>query len=127
MDESQTHCILPAEHVGDAQVRDGLLDLGGLKIPMAPWIRGDGMVNVFVRRDSTDLSVFHILMSRGDGLVQEELDHQNEEAERYPLGPKEYWRSKMVGKYLYGPDNHLMTDEEFEMDWAEGYDGDSEP
>lgn len=127
VNEPQTHYILPAEYVGDAQVHDGLLDVGGLKIPVAPWVHKDGNINVFVRRDSKDLSVFNILMSRGDGFAQEELDHQNEEAERYALGPKEYWRSKMVGKYLYGPDSHVMTDEEFEADWTEGYDGDSEP
>jgi hypothetical protein len=53
------------------------------------------------------------------GLAQEELDEENREAERYPLGPKAYWRSKMVGKYTYGLDQHLMTDEEFEQEWAE--------
>lgn len=39
------------------------------------------------------------------------------EAERYVLSPKEYWRSAMVGKYTYGADQHLMTDQEFEEDW----------
>jgi hypothetical protein len=50
------------------------------------------------------------------------LDAKNEEAERYPLGPKEYWRGEMVGKYRYGSDSHVMTNEEFEADWEEGED-----
>lgn len=77
-------------------------------------------VAVYVRRLSDDLSVAEIHMTRHDGLAQEELDRENAEAERYPLGPKEYWRGKMVGKYRYGPDQHLLTDEEFEADWEDG-------
>jgi hypothetical protein len=45
----------------------------------------------------------------GDQYAQEELDAENAEAERYPLGPKEFWRARMVVNYLYGPDRHPMT------------------
>ena len=54
------------------------------------------------------------------------MEYQNEQAKIYPLGPKEYWRGEMVGKATYGVDNHLMTNEEFEEDWAqevEDYEG----
>ena len=105
--------ILPAEHMGQAQVIDGFIDVGGVKVP---WVcRAD----VYVRRRSTDLRVEEILLAQHDGLAQEELDQENEEAERYPLGPKEYWRSKMVGKYLVSVDGGLMTDADFEAEWEE--------
>lgn len=54
-----------------------------------------------------------------EAAAQEELDVENAEAGRYPLGPKEYWRGRMVGKYTYGSDGHLMTNEDFEADWAD--------
>jgi death-on-curing protein len=64
------------------------------------------------------LSVAEIIVSVvGDEYAQEELDQENDEANRYPLGPKEYWRGRMVGKYRYGRDGHLMTNDEFESDW----------
>lgn len=56
----------------------------------------------------------------GDGHAQEEFDAENAEAERHPLGVKEFWRSRLVGKATYGRDSHPMTDDEFESDWAEG-------
>lgn len=40
-------------------------------------------------------------------------------AEAYPLGQKEFWRHEMVGNWTYGSDNHPMTNEEFELEWAE--------
>lgn len=49
--------------------------------------------------------------------AQEELDAENAEAERYPLGAKEFWRSRLVGKATYGADAHPMTNEECESDW----------
>jgi hypothetical protein len=98
-----------------AEPKDGQLNVGGVSIP---W--GSCSVGVYVRRTSRDLSVSEICLAHHDGLAQEELYHQNEMAEVYPLGPKEYWRSEMVGKYRYGSDSHLMTDEEFEDDWYEG-------
>lgn len=106
--------ILPAEYVGTAEPKDGFLDIGGVQIA---WDRGN--VGVYVRRRSSDLSVIEIAIASHDGLAQEELDVENAEAERYPLGKKEYWRSKMVGKYLTGPDQHPMTDDEFEAEWDE--------
>jgi len=90
------------------------LDIAGVKVRWA-----SGPVGVYVRRSSRDLSVIEIAIARHDGLAQEALEVENEEAGRYPLGPMEYWRTRMVGKYRYGPDQHLMTDEEFERDWAE--------
>ena len=42
---------------------------------------------------------------------------ENDEAARYPLGAKENWRDRMVGKYTTGSDGHLMTDAEFEAEW----------
>lgn len=107
--------ILPAEFVGMAiPDSDGFIDVGGVKV-----LWNSCAVGVYVRRISRDLSVSEICIAHHDGLAQEELDAKNDEAERYPLGPKEYWRAEMVGKYSFGADSHLMTDEEFEQDWAE--------
>ena len=119
--------ILPAEFVGLARyTEDGILRLGTpdengngvLEIPFAVSEK-IGDIPVYVRRGSIDLRVIEVLIARHDGYAQEGLDDENKEAERYPLGPKEYWRSKMVGKATYGVDNHLMTNEEFEEDWAQ--------
>jgi hypothetical protein len=132
--------IMPAEHVGEARHGDngilrigeagpdgtGVVEINLARTGLDPagyccwW--NTHTVGVYVRRASDDLSVIEIHMARHDGLSQEELDAENAEAERYPLGAKEYWRAKMVGKYTYGPDGHLMTNEEFEADWAEGCD-----
>jgi hypothetical protein len=109
--------ILPAEHLGTARAVDGVLNVGGLNVSV-PW-GNEGRVDVYVRRSSDDLSIIEIHMARHDGLAQEELDEQNRQAEEYPLGPKEYWRGVMVGKYTSGPDNHLLTNEEFDTDWDE--------
>ena len=112
--------ILPAEAIGAARLADGHLDVGGVRVPVpVDW----GEVPVHVRRSSSDLSVVEVLVAFHDGLAQEELDAQNAEAERYPLGPKEYWRSAMVGRYGYGADGHPTTDEEFEQEWGEGQAG----
>jgi hypothetical protein len=48
-----------------------------------------------------------------------EHDRLNEEAQRDPRGPKEFWRERVVGIEPYGEDDHPMTDEEFEAEWAE--------
>ncbi len=86
-------------------------------------IHGYNPAAVYVRRLSgktEGLSISEIIISVvGDGYAQEELNAENAEAVRYPLGPKEYWRGRMVGKYTYGADGHLMTNEDFEADWAE--------
>jgi hypothetical protein len=105
--------ILPAEYLGEAESPGGVLRIGGLEVPV--WC---GSVSVFVRRASDDLSIMEVHIARHDGLAQEQLDQENMEADRYPLGPKEYWRSKMVGSFQYGTDGHRMTEEEFEADWA---------
>ena len=124
--------ILPAELIGDAAPSDdGILRIG------APRSDGSGVVeirlikrgnpcccytntvSVYVRRWADDLSIAEIQMAQHDGLANEELEYQNEQAEIYPLGPKEYWRSESVGKAIYGVDNHLMTNEEFEEEWHE--------
>jgi hypothetical protein len=110
--------ILPAEHVGEAAVVEGFVDVGGVKVPV--W---GGGVHVYVRRSSEDLSVMEICMARHDGLSQEELDEQNRMAEEYPLGAMEYWRSEMVGKYS-NSDGSLMTESDFLEYWGE--DGDLE-
>lgn len=46
-----------------------------------------------------------------------QLERQNREAQEYPFGPKEYWRKVMVGIWTTGADGHVMTDEDFELDW----------
>ena len=72
---------------------------------------------VYVCRWADDLSIAEIQMAQHDGLSNAELEYQNELAEIYPLGPKEYWRSELVGKAIFGLDKHFMTNEEFEKDW----------
>lgn len=115
-DEHVTY-ILSAEFVGMAEPVGGFIYVGGVPVR---WTRG--CVGVYVRRYSSDLEPAEIHLTSHDGLSQEELDEQNRQAEEYPLGPKEYWRGEMVGKYTYGVDNHTMTNAEFESDWAEGED-----
>lgn len=66
------------------------------------------------------VSVAEITISAvGEGYAQEELDAENEGAGRYPLGPKEFWRARLVGHATFGLDEHPMTDEEFEAEWAD--------
>jgi hypothetical protein len=48
-----------------------------------------------------------------------EHDRLNEEAQQDPRGPKEFWRERVVGIETYGEDDHPMTNEEFEAEWAE--------
>ncbi len=109
--------VLPAEFAGMARLDDGVLDVGGVKLRLPV---GYPSVAVFVRRYTDDLTVAEISVDLHGSLAEEELDAENEEASRYPLGPKEYWRSKMVGKFGYGPDQHCMTSDDFEEFWAEG-------
>jgi len=108
--------LLPAEFIGMAKVTDGVLDVGGVAVRLnVRW----SDIGVYVRRSSDDLSIVEVEVAMHDGPQQEELDVFNAEAERYPLGPKEYWRSKEVGRYWYGPDRHPMTNDEFEAEWTE--------
>lgn len=115
----------PAEFVGMMAYEDGKLVLGDLTIEAT----GYNPAAVYVRRmvvkgpDGPPYwrEVHSVIISvRGDGYAQEELDEQNRRAQVYLLGPKEYWRQVQVGHYTYGPDGHVMTDEEFEQEWAEG-------
>lgn len=112
--------LLPAEYIGALPYDDDTIEVGGLIVRD---VHGYNPASVYVRRISgktEGISIAEIIISVvGDGLAQEELDIENAEAERYPLGAKEYWRQRMVGKYTYGPDGHPMTDAEFEADWAE--------
>jgi len=132
MKDFQEFTILPAEFVGHAAHEDdGILRIGtprsdGSGVVEIRLTKGElsrwwntKTVSVYVRRFSNDLSVAEIHMAQHSGLFDEELEYQGEQAENYPLGPKEYWRSEQVGKYTYGVDNHLMTNEEFEAEWAE--------
>ena len=113
--------IYPAEYVGDLPYADHTVTIGELVIHD---VHGYHPAGVYVRRISgktEGISVAEIIISAvGDGYAQEEFDAENAEAERYPLGVKEFWRSRLVGKATYGKDGHPMTDEEFESDWAEG-------
>lgn len=113
--------IFPAEYVGPLAYTDHVVRLGELEIND---VHGYNPAGVYVRRVSgktPGLSVGEIIISVvGDGYAQEELDQENEEASRYPLGAKEYWRGRMVGKYRSGTDGHLMTDAEFEAEWDDG-------
>lgn len=127
--------ILPAEYMGEAEhSEDGTLTIGCnnniIKLSLykgnKPGWWNSKTVSVYVRRFSSDLSIAEIHIAQHDGLAEEALDFQNQEAQRYPLGPKEYWRTKQVGKYYYGSDQHLMTNEEFENEWQECADLDDE-
>jgi hypothetical protein len=118
--DSGSLVIYPAEYVGEFPYENHAIHVGNLTIRD---VHGYNPASVYVRRISgkTDaVTVAEIIISVvGDQYAQEELDAENAEAERYPLGPKEFWRARMVGNYLYGTDRHPMTDEEFEQEWDE--------
>lgn len=127
--ENNIRTVLPAEWVGKAaHDKNGFLTIGTgehtvklfLNKSNRPGWWKDGFVDVYVRRFAHDLSIYEIMIAQHDGYAQEELEQENMEAERYPLGPKEYWRTKMVGKYMSEEDAHVMTNEDFEQMWAEG-------
>ena len=139
MNDYPVGTILPPEFIGDAaHSDDGILRIG------TPQSDGSGVVEirltkggnprwwttktvpVYVRRWADDLSIAEIQMAQHDGLAEAESDYQNECAEIYPLGPKEYWRSELVGKATSGLDNHFMTNEEFEEDWHDFEEDDSD-
>lgn len=115
--------ILPAEYLGEAHLVDGVLWIGGHSVDWSDALQIQTgsiaeVVHVYVRRSAVDLKVLEIVIPFHDGLDDELLTAQNEEAQRYALGPKEYWRSAMVGKYTWGEDSHFMTDDDFEEYWA---------
>jgi death-on-curing protein len=113
--------IYPAELVGNVTYTDNTIEIGDVTVHD---VHGYNPAGVYVRRISgktEGISVAEIIISVvGDGYAQEELDAEDDEAQRYPLGVKEFWRSRLVGKANYGRDGHPMTDDEFEADWAEG-------
>ncbi|WP_128802886.1 MULTISPECIES: Fic family protein [unclassified Streptomyces] len=117
--------IYPAEYVGALPYEGDKITVGDIEIRD---VHGYNPAAVYVRRISgkvEGISVAEIIISVvGDAYAQEELDAENAEANRYPLGPKEYWRGKLVGRALYGLDRHLMTNEEFEQEWEEVEDSD---
>ncbi len=86
--------IMPAEFVGMAKESDGVLNIGGLEVRTGGWWN-DENIAVYVRRSSHNLQAIEIVMAKHDGYSQEELDSQNEEAERYPLGAEAYWEDKL--------------------------------
>jgi death-on-curing protein len=112
--------MYPAEFIGPLAYDEHSVQIGDLTIDD---VHGYNPAGVYVRRVSgktEGISVGEIIISVvGDGYAQEELDVENEEAERYPLGAKEFWRARLVGKAMHGRDHHPMTAEEFEADWAE--------
>jgi hypothetical protein len=139
MNDYPVGIILPPEFIGDAaHCDDGILRIGtpqsdGSGVVEIRLTKGDNprwwstkTVQVYVRRWADDLSIAEIQIAQHDGLAEAELEYQNECAEIYPLGPKEYWRSELVGKAISGLDNHFMTNEEFEEDWHEFEEDDSD-
>lgn len=131
--EDEVSWILPAEYVGEAgHDTEGNLTIGtgdkiitvNLSTSTYPGWFKTNTVGVYVRRLSDDLSVMEIHITRHDEMEQEALEERNLQADEYPLGPKEYWRGEMVGKYTTrgGDPNapeRLMTDEDFEADWED--------
>ena len=130
MNDHPVRIILPPEFIGEAaHGDDGILRIGtprsdGSGVVEIRLTKGDlprwwntKTVPVYVCRWADDLSIAEIQMAQHDGLSNAELEYQNELAEIYPLGPKEYWRSELVGKAIFGLDKHFMTNEEFEKDW----------
>jgi death-on-curing protein len=113
--------IYPAEYVGELPYGDNTIQIGDVAVHD---VHGYNPAGIYVRRVSgkTDgITVAEIIITVvGDRYAQEELEAENAEAMRYPLGPKEFWRNRLVGKATYGQDGHPMTDAEFEADWAEG-------
>lgn len=109
--------VFPAEFAGMARLDGGVLDVGGVKLHLPVAWRH---LPVYVRRNTDDLSIGEVLVVLDDSLAEEQLATENDEADRYVLGPREYWRSKLVGKGTYGPDAHPMTEEDFDEFWDEG-------
>ena len=103
--------ILDTEYLGEAEVVDGFLSIGNLQIPFDGYINSKvesgRSAGVYIRRRSNDLKVAEIHIAQHDGYAQEVLDTENEEADRYPLGPKEYWRTK------------FDSDEDFDEFWGD--------
>jgi hypothetical protein len=135
--------ILPAECVGVAEITDGVIDVGGVKIEIGrEWLATKPTsLPVYIRRLVVEQesegsirngSVFDIALSFGDGLAEEEFYEEERKDEiaaaQHPGGRKEYFREKWVGTdtqpgvMFYGADHHPMTNEEFEKEWHEADD-----
>lgn len=88
--------IWPPEYVGKVDVSQGRLTIGDLEV----FDVGSGYPDaaVYVQRVSGKTEGFVvgkiIIEIIGDGVAQEELDAQNDEAELHPFGPKAYWMAK---------------------------------
>jgi len=112
--------IYPAEYIGALPYENHTVHVGDLVIHDVHGYNPAGLYLRGISGKTQGISVAEIIISVvGDGHAQEELDAENAEVERYPLGAKEYWRARLVGKAIYGPDDHLLTDQEFEADWSE--------
>lgn len=104
--------VLPAELVGVVTVESGVVHVGELEIQAGP---RDGLVSVYMRRSPVDLGAQEIIIAFDPTrCASEEEAAQYVEADRYPLGEKEYWRSELVGKCVWGDSSEVMTDEDFE-------------
>jgi death-on-curing protein len=116
---SEVTVIYPAEFIGMLPYQDDVISIGEVTVRD---VHGYNPAAVYVRRvggKTEGISVAEIIISVvGDAYAQEELDAENAEAERYPLGSKEYWRGKLVGRAAYS-DGHVMTNEDFEQEWPE--------
>jgi len=96
--------------IGQVDVSSGLLKIGDLGVYDTDG--GYPMANVFVERTSGGERIRNGVRSEiegfpisriiieiiGDYTAQQALDAENAEAELYPGGPKEYWRSKGVSE-----------------------------
>ena len=111
--------IHAAEYLGELPYEDHTIRIGDLEIPD---VHGYNPAMVYLRRitgKGDGISVAEVMISVvGDHYAHEEIDVENFEAARYPLGEKEYWRGRMVGKYSIGA--RVMTDADFEREWAQG-------
>jgi hypothetical protein len=106
------------QHYGVAEVINGFVDIGGVKVPHG-YKEAHVYVQKYINHPDPSRIVANIGISESDELAQAELDQQNFDADHHPEGRKEYWRGQDVGKIAW-PDGHLMTDAEFEAEWAEG-------
>lgn len=109
--------ILPAEQMGlaDTVTINGVqyIHVGGV---MIPWLQERAYV--YVRRYSSDLTIAEIHLAHHSGIYGEVMGEEDRQAAMYPLGRKEYFRSKWVGS-MYDDDGNEMDDAAFEVFWAE--------
>ncbi len=104
--------IPPAELFGIANAPERRDTIGGLD----PRVR----IAFSIGRKSSDWSITEIEIAAVDRPEQEELDVLNLEAELYPLGPEESWRSRMAGKHTCGAGHHPQRGIDFEDRRSDG-------